>query len=276
MIRHTIASVFISTGMMLASTAKADSVLEFLIREPDTTTHKTQPVLIKDGKIMVKGAGGNAKLDFLYDRAQDNLVVIDHHKRSFTSLDEQQINRIAQQTEDIQPMLQGLGEQIGKLSPQQRAKWEQMLGGHISLDKIAKAAEPAEPTSLIRTGLGKNVAGIACQQMNLVQGASPMAELCLAEPATLNMPNDDYTTIRALFNFSERLAAKTHGLADQFGVKIPNIDIRNVAGIPIEMRALSTDNLGSMILSRMMISTVAADLMRIPDGYKAEPLTLWK
>lgn len=272
----TVLSLAISASLLLAPAAKADSVLEFLVKETREPAGKTQPVLIKDGKIMVKGAGGDANLDFLYSRAQESLVVIDHHKRTFMPVDEQQVNRITRQTEDVQPLLQGLGEQIGKLSPKQRAKWEQMLGGNISLDKIAKAAEAPKPTSLVKTGMGKNVAGIACQQMSVIQGSAPMAEVCLADPATMNISSDDYATIRSLFSFSERLAAKTQGLAGQFGIKIPNIAIHDVAGIPIEMRDLSGENPGSMTLSRIITSAVSPDLMQIPDGYRAEQLTLWK
>ena len=271
-----ISSLAISASLLLVPAAKADSVLEFLVKETRDPAGKTQPVLVKDGQIMVKGAGGDENLDFLYSRAQERLVIIDHHKRTFMPVDEQQVNRIAQQTEDVQPLLKGLGEQIGKLSPKQRDKWEQMLGGNISLDKIAKAAEPQKPSSLVKTGMGKNVAGIACQQMNLIQGTAPMAEVCLADPASMNMSGDDYATIRSLFSFSERLATKTQGLAGQFGVKIPNIAIREVAGIPIELRDLSGENLGSMTLSRILSTAVSPERMQIPNGYRVEQLTLWK
>ena len=273
--KSTVLSFAISASL-LAPVARADSILEFLVKETHAPAAKTQPVLIKDGKIMVKGAGGDAHLDVLYNRAQDELVIIDHRKRTFMPVDEQQVNRIARQTEEVQPLLKGLGEQIRKLSPKQREKWGQMLGNNISLDKIAKASEPAKPTDLVKTGTGKNVAGVACQEMNVIQGSVPMAEICLADPAKMNISSDDYATIRSLFSFSERLAAKTQGLASQFGIKIPNIAIHDAAGIPIEMRDLSGEDLGSMTLSRIITSSVAPDLMQIPSGYKAEQLALWK
>jgi hypothetical protein len=272
----TLLSFALSTSLLLAPAAEADSTLEFLVKETRAPSAKTQPVLIKDGKIMVKGAGGDAHLDVLYDRDRDELVIIDHHKHTFMAVDERQVNRIAQQTEDVQPLLKGLGEQIRKLSPKQREKWGQMLGGNISLDKLAKAAEPLEPASLVKTGTGKNVAGVACQAMNVIQGSAPMAEICLADPAKMNISSDDYATIRALFGFSEKLAAKTQGLAGQFGIKIPNIALHDVAGIPVEMRDLSEEHLGSMTLSRIETSAVSPDLMQIPSGYKAEQLALWK
>ena len=269
-------SFAISAGLLLAPVARADSILEFLVKETRVDAAKTQPVLIKGGRVMVKGAGGDKNLDVLYDRAQEELVIIDHHKRSFTAVDEQQVNRIARQTEEVQPLLKGLGEQIGKLSPKQREKWGQMLGGNVSLDKIAKAAEPAQPANLVKTGTGKSVAGIACEQMNVIQGSAPMAEICLADPAKLNISSDDYATIRAMLSFSERIAARTRGLAGQFGIKIPHIAMQDVAGIPVEMRDLSDEHLGSMTLSRILTSAVSADQMQIPSGYKAEQLALWK
>ncbi len=82
-------SIAISASLLLVPAAKADSVLEFLVKETRAPVGKTQPVLIKDGKVMVKGAGGDAELDVLYSRAQEKLVVIDHHKRTFMPVDEQ-------------------------------------------------------------------------------------------------------------------------------------------------------------------------------------------
>jgi hypothetical protein len=39
------------------------------------------------------------------------------------------------------------------------------------------------------------------------------------------------------------------------------------------MREFSNRGQSSMTLNRIVTSAVAADLMRIPDGYRSEPLT---
>ena len=274
--KRTALSLAFVVSFYYGQMAGADSTLEYLVHESGADAGKTQPVLVKNGKIMVKAAGGDANLDVLYVRDQAKLVIIDHHKRTFTPIDEQQVNRISQQTEEIQPLLQGLGEQLAKVNPKQRAKWEQMLGGNISLDKIAEAAKPAQAVNVVKAGTGKNVAGIACEQMNVIEGKSAMAEFCIADPDKLNLSSDDYATIRSLLTLAEKLAGKTQGLARQFGISIPNIALRDVAGVPIEMRDLSGNNQGSLTLNRIVTSALSDDLLQIPNGYRAEQFQLWK
>lgn len=254
----------------------ADSTLEYLVIDTPNRAGKPQPVIIKDGRVMVKGAGGDHQLDMLYRRDQDTLFIIDHGKRSYMTLDPQQISQIGQQAEQLQPLLQGFGEQLGRLSPQQRAKWQQMLGDSVSIDDIAAAAKPVESASIVKTGVGKNIAGIACEEMNVVQGATKTAEFCLADPSRLSLSGDDYDTVRSLLRFSENLAARTQGMANQFGFKIPNIRIHDLVGVPVEMKDYSSRSQSAVSLNRIDTAAVAAEVMQIPNGYRPTPLTLWK
>jgi hypothetical protein len=263
-------------AICLTSSAQADAVLEYLVNESASSPQKPQPVLVKDGQVLVKGAGGDAGTDVLYSSAPDKFVIIDHRKKTFMSFDERQVNQISRQTGELQPLLQGLGEQIGQLSPQQRGKWEQMLGGNVSLDKLAEAAAPAKPTRLVRSGNDKTIAGFACERIDVIQGKTPTAEFCLADPAQLKLPENDYATIRSLLDYSERLAEKTQGLAKQFGVNIPPVAVHDFAGVPIEMRDLSNAAQPSLTLSRIVTSSVSPEQMQIPGGYRSEQFSLWK
>lgn len=270
---HRFSPLIAAAALACTVPAAADSTLDYTVIEAANPAGKSQPVLIKDGRVMVKGAGGDSKLDVLYSRNDDSLFIIDHRKHSYMTLDQQQLARFGRQAEALQPLLQGFGEQLGKLSPEQRAKWQQMLGGDIPLDQIAEAAKPAESASVVRTGAEKNVAGIACEQMQLFEGRAKTAEFCLADPQHLNLSGDDYATIRSLLSFSEKLAGTTQGLAGQFGIKLPNVRVQDLAGVPVEMREFSKRGQSSMTLNRIVTSAVASDLMRIPDGYRSQPLT---
>lgn len=271
--RHILALL---CGLGLAQAAHADITLEYLTAENGAKSAKLQPVIVKDGKILVRGIGGDENMDFIYSSSPEMLSVIDHRKRSVMTLDENQVNRIAQQTETVQPLLQGVAGQIAKLNPKQRAKWEEMLGGKVSLDKIAQAAQPVPPTNIVKTGQSRKVAGIACEQVDVFQGKTQTAEFCLADPAKLNMSGADYATFRSLLGFAERLAAKTQGLAKQFGVGLPNLDLRDLAGVPIELHDVSGHGQGSLLLSRIVAAEVSAEWMHAPKDYPSEPFKLWK
>lgn len=255
---------------------QAESTLEFRMQESGDASGTTQPVMIKNGMLLVKGAGGDKHLDLLYSRSQQRLSIIDHRRKTIMPVDEQQVKKISRQTEDFMPLLQGLGAQAAKLKPEQRAKWEEMLGGKVSLDRLADAAKPPKPTSFVKTGIDKQVAGVQCEEMSVVQGKKTMAEVCVAPPEKLNLTKDDYATIRSLFDFSGNLAAKTHGFAEHFGIKIPRLNVKEIGGVPVEMRDLSGSRQGSLTLNRIVTSSVSDDLMQEPTGYKTESLSLWK
>ncbi|QSA98558.1 hypothetical protein [Methylococcus sp. EFPC2] len=263
-------------AIVLAPHTRADSALEYLLTEPHADTAKAQPVLVKDGQVLIKGAGGDANLDLLYTRAQERVIVIDHRHRTLMALDERQFDRLAQQAETFQPLLQGLGEQLGKLTPEQRGKWEQMLGGKVDLGQLAGAAQLPKALNVVNTGVGKQVAGIACQQINVVENKKTRAEFCLADPNRLSLSGDDYATLRSLLGLSERLAAKGRGLAGRFGIKIPAIALNQLEGVPIEMQDLSKDKMGTLTLNRVSSTAVDEALMRVPNGYRNKELDFLK
>lgn len=263
-------------GVALSTSVSADSTLEYVVNDAPNRPGKSQPLLIKNGLVMLKGAGGDSNTDMLYNRDNESLLIIDHRKRSFMAVDQQQVSQIGQQAEQLQPLLQGFGEQLGKLSPQQKAKWQQMLGGNVSIDDIAAAAAPAKEASVVKTGLGKNVAGIPCEQIDVLQGANKTAELCVADPSRLSLSSDDYDTVRSLLQFSESLASKTQGIASQFGFKIPRVQLHDLAGVPVEIKDYSSRHESSVVLSRIVSTELAPEMLKVPNGYHRAPLTLWK
>jgi len=266
-----------SLGLVLSITlpVSADSTLEYVVTEAQSKPGKIQPVFIKDGKILIKDVGGDGKLDFIYSANPEILFIVDHGKRSVMTLDEGQVNKIARQTQAVQPLLQGFGEQLGKLDPKQRAKWEAMLGGKIPLDTIAEAAKPAQAGKIVKSGQTRKVAGVDCQPMSVYQGKTKTAEFCMADPAKLNLSPLDYATLRSLLNFLERVTSKTQGLARQFGINLPNLELRDVFGVPIEMHDLSSQNPSSLSMKRVVASADSVEVMKIPDGYVFGPFKLW-
>jgi|WetSurMetagenome_2_1015567.scaffolds.fasta_scaffold05395_3 hypothetical protein len=273
-IKRIAACLTICASLAFSSIAHADVVLEYTVKGMNVPAGTTQNIAIKNDQIMVKAVGGDKNLDLLYRHAAENVVIIDHRKGTLMTVDEQQVDRINQQTQNVQIMLQALGGQIANLSPEQRQQLQALLGDSVSLDTIAKAAAPPAPTRLVPTGVKREVAGIRCQMMRVMQGVTPVAEVCLADAATMKISDNDAATIRAFFSFYERLATKGQGLACQLGLTLPNIAAREVTGIPIEFRELSRKDSGTMTLRRINTSAVSPELMRIPSGYKAVPLTL--
>lgn len=264
----------IGLSLLVPAASRADTVLEFRVKEGRGQTATNQAVAIKDGQVMIKAAGGDPDLDLRYSQAEGRVVVVNHRQRTVMTVDEREVERVGRQVRAVQPLLQGVGEQIAKLSPEERRKWQEIVGESVSLDRIAKASEPAEPTRFEPTGT-RTVAGIRCQEMRVIQGATPLAEICLAEARALKIPSPDYATIRSLLGLYERLAVKSQALASQFGLLIPVIASGQITGIPIAIRDLSRDGDAGVTLRLIKSARVSPDLMRLPTGYQSKPLTLW-
>lgn len=265
--------------------SQADTRLEFLVKEPGAASSYLQTVTIKAGMMLAKGAGGDPQKDLFFDRATEQVTIIDHRRRTVMVVDERRIDRLGQQARTVQPVMQGIAQQFAKLSEEERARWQALVGDSFSLAEMARASAPPPSTSLLTTGWA-TAAGVRCQTMRVMQGGTPVAELCVAEGHALTMPADDIATVRALWAMYERIAPKVQRLASQFGLTIPVVSMGQVTGIPIAFKDLSCapsvqgqtasgDSRRSVTLHRMHVASVAMDQMRIPTGYATKSFTLW-
>lgn len=270
--------VSLASVIMLLSPAigRADTVLEFSAREEAKGRPVTQSMTVKDGRILFKGAGSGSDTEYLFDRWAGSITVIDHRKRTVSIVDEKQVELLNQQAGTVQPLLQGVAERVASLSPEERKRWQDLLGESISLDKIAQSAQPPPATTLVAIGRNKVVSGVTCRPMRIMQGATAMADLCLADQTALGIHDGDYATIRALMELYERLAGRSQRVARQFGVNIPALSARELKGVPVELRNLSQGDSGSLTFRRITNDPVSPELMKVPAGYRKEPLAPWQ
>ena len=258
----------------LPSITSADILLEYVARKAGVTESTIGFAAIKDDRILFKGAGYSGQIDILYRRDPEGLVIVDHGKRTMMTVDEQEIERINQQARYLLPLVQSLGEQIGGLSPDQRKKWQKLLGEGIPLDMIARAAGPVVPTSVASTG-EKKVAGMNCRVVQIMRGAKPVVEICFVDAAAIKVSDKDAETMCAFFDFCEGLAGKSMVVTGLFGLALPDLVSCDVKGIPVELVDLSGRNMGAMTLDRIDRSSLSPDFIELPVGYRMVPLTLW-
>lgn len=250
-----------------ATTAYAATTVQFSVTQPGSPV-STQTVYIKNGKVLVQGAGGDPQFDLLYNRQDASMTLINHGDRTFLTFNEQQVTELA---EGAQNMMSTVQEQLtagmASLPPEQAARMKEMLG---SLGVPTEQPPPAPVKKILKKGT-KRIQKLNCQQFEILKNQRKVAELCMAAPGDLKMSDDDYATIRAMQAFGEQLAEKAAGLARQFGGNVPDFGNRDINGVPIEMRDLSGPAPSSMTLTRLSQGT-AESSMSIPKGYSAKPL----
>ena len=261
-------------GCLLAwsVTGRADTVIDYRVEAGDRTA--AQPVIIRGNSLLVKSAGGDPNLDILYERAPEQLVLIDHGQRQFTPVTEARVRQLASQFEDVQPLLRGLAKQIAHLPPKQRAKWNTMLGG-ISLEQYTAARDAGKATTLRKAGETRTVAGVSCAPLSLLKNGVETAEFCLAEPAALHLAGGDAATLDAMLGFARKLAERAEGLAAPFGFTFEGARLRDLAGVPVEVREHGGREPLSLTLRQVGGEDATAGPLAIPAGYKARQLNFW-
>lgn len=248
----------------------ADSALQYRLKGRDVL----QKILVKDGRVLIPALDADSQRDFLFDRNRSQAAVIDHRAQSFITVDDKAIERLRRQSEPLQPLLAGLGAQLKNLTPEQRAKWQSMFGG-IDLEKVANASTRAAPAHLARGTRHQKVGAFECDRVTVLSGSKKLAELCLSQAETLGLPEDDYATLRSLFDFAQSMAAKTQGLSVLMGWSVPVIQVNEIPGVPVEIRGFNKLKNESLSLASIDTSKTDDHPMAIPDGYRHEPLKLW-
>ncbi len=229
----------------------------------------TQVMYVKDGKLVVKGAGGQPSIDMLFQRDNGLMSIVDHNEKTFMEFDEERISRLADQAQGMITIVQQqLADKLAGLPPEQAARVQEMLGGM----GVGQAEPPAAKAAkrLVRSGTSK-INGFSCEQIDVIEGDSKVAELCVASAAALGVPPDDYATLEALKAFGERLAAKTAHIAKQFGNSVPEFGGTEIDGIPVAMKDLSGASETSMVLTRIDEGVDDA-AMAVPADYARREL----
>lgn len=264
---------FLMTLLGVSGTAAvhADSALQYRLNGQEDI----QPILIKGGKVLIPGLeGAGHHRDLLYDSGRSEAVLIDHKAHTYVKVNKETIERVSRQSEPLQPLLAGLGSQLKKLTPEQRAKWQGMLGG-IDLDKLAAATQASSPMRLAKDGAPRKVGSFTCDPVMVLRGKDKVAEVCLSQADVVGLTADDYATLRSMLDFAQRVAKKTQGLSGLMGFSIPMVSVQDLPGVPVEIRSMGTRHTEKAQLASVDPSGSAAVAMTVPEGYRGEELKLW-
>ncbi|QJD30850.1 hypothetical protein [Methylococcus geothermalis] len=270
-ISRRIACALIVSSVPVAASF-ADSTLQYQV----SGEKALQSLFVKDGQVLIKSAGGDSNLDILFNRSRNAAFLIDHRKQAYMPVTEQRVAELASQVQDVQPLLRGLGEQLKKVSPEQKAKWSDMLGG-VDLDRVTAKSEDHRPITLSPAGAAKTQGGIACSKVELRQGGDKKGDICLASAEALKLAVGDYETLRAMLIFSSRIADQAKGAATRYVDlgPLPAVNLSDYPGIPVELHDASSRQAATMTLSKISSDALSAGVVGIPEGYSAKKLKLW-
>ncbi len=220
---------------MFIRPVSADTTLVYHLHQADDEPLQ-QRLLVSDGKVAIYGDPNVDRPTLVYDRSQSALTFINHSDRQFTVISE----KWAKQASDrfklaMKRMNEQMQKQLENMSPQQRSLYQQ---GRMMMPMMQPMMGGSATTSLSRTympSFGTQKYGdFSCRRVDVMEGVNRVAQLCVAEPAAVQIPQEDYQTLRAMlqtianlsrqggFNygfkapeFSGSVGGNTHGIVVQ-------------------------------------------------------------
>ncbi len=254
--------------ILFSTTVCADTTIEFSVGEAGSAQTRPQIAYIKDGALFVKGAGGDPQIDLLFKRERSSITIINHGERSYMNFDEQKISELSDRAQGMMSMVQKqLADNLANLPPDQAARMKEMMG---NFGVPAGGAPPPPKKELIKRGF-MTINNMKCQQIDLLSNSQKVAQLCVADPSELNLPGDDYQTIKAMQAFGERLSQKASKISGQFAGSVPDFSGIQIEGLPVEMKSFS-DPVSSVMTVTKVVGGVGNAAMAVPDGYNPRQL----
>lgn len=254
-----------------ANPAYSASRLEFTL----TTQGQSKPLFLdlSDGKAWVRAYGGPKGPDLLFDGPSEQWIIIDHSRRRFSILSEKTLRRLASDMALVAPLIQGLGDQIRHLEPQQKQRWGQLLQG-VPIEELANQKEKIRDIKVLTGLTSRKIGGIPC---SVVQAKSDWRhlELCLAKHESLNMDQKDTQTLKAMESGLHRLAEESKTLLKQLGTEIKGFDVNKFKGIPILITDQAEATTTDIRLTRIHALDPDSKAPGIPEGYREEKIKPW-
>lgn len=253
--------LLLCSGLWTVS-AEADATIELSIRDSASGTDpELQTAYVKEGRVMVRNAGGSDNTDVLFVAGQENFTVISHAERNYITIDKRTVQNVGNK---MSTMLAKLKEQMAaqNMSPEQIDKLEEMYS------EMLPDQESQPRKEFVDTGDSKSVNGVKCKMYKVLDDGNPAADMCVADRDSLGLSADDYDTLKAMHVFADELAAEAASMMGPMASQIPQLGAKEIDGIPVEISDSSGDTTVETRLVNISTESFAHDLMVIPGDYQ--------
>jgi hypothetical protein len=235
-----------AVALVLASalTARAG----FVITGEHKSLDKTQPAFtytLSVDKDKVRIESTNTPENFIIYRADKGVFwMIDGKEKSYTEMTRENIESMTQKMNEA---MKKMDEQLAQLPPEQRE----------SIKKSMKAMMPGGgKMTFKKTGMGKAGAW-SCQNYESYSDGAKRADMCLADPKAVGIPDADFKSFKDMTKPFEKLAR------DMAGFLPPS----EVEGIPVKSVFYKDGKAtGESNIKSVKSESLSANLFELPAG----------
>ncbi len=206
-----------------------------LMADSTLTMNDDTVVQIRNGMARMAPAGDSTYMQ--YDARRNLLIHVDPGEGTYLELDEQTIKEQAEamgaMREEMVAEMEAMRSQLQGMPEAQRRMIEQRMGSMMG--GAAGEAAPKPDLKAVKKG-SRKVNGFKCNDYQLLEGKTPVADACVAEQAGAGMSKDDFATLSAMMTFMRSMAAQAREMAGSMAGDFDPSMIGDVEGFPVEMK----------------------------------------
>lgn len=248
----------VAATALLCGTAQSATVLKTSNKDLESATQSVTTIYAEGGKMRVETGGAQDAVALFRD---DTLYSLNPKDRTYSVLDRAAMKKMAA---TVSPALKQLQEQMAKMSPEQRAQMEKMMGGA----KMPGMGGKEVVEEIRKTGKSGKVAGHSCSYSEVWRDGVLASELCVAPIGSLQGAQE-------LVDASMKVAALMEDMLKELDApwlkQFANRQVENygkLGGVPVQSR-LFNDGKPVRESTLQSIATVAAPAgaFEVPAGY---------
>lgn len=248
--------LFCASLVLATPVGVADTTLEM---EVVAGEKMKQLVQVSNGRVRVASTAPGQEVVVLYREGEDRYQVLDGRSKTVMTFTPQQIQQTMQQASGMMQQMQTMmAEQMKNLSPEQRARIEQMMG---------KPTAPGERVApqLRETRRTEQVGRWNCEVIEVVEANRITGELCVADAGALGISQRDFQTMNAFFRLMSSMA---DSVGQGMGRDIPFMGVAEMPGVPLRAAHFRGGRKDVMQLTGVSTDRLDAGLFVVPGDYK--------
>jgi len=241
---------------IISGSAFAGIRVENVTRDITTMVQQgaTQEILIQDGVMRMNASTTGATI-----LKGSTITMIDNKRKTYREMTKEDMKKLAASAGEAMAKMQ---EQLQKMSPEQRAQMEKMMGSHIPGGLGGDKPDVWESKNL---GTTATVEGRKCQNWNLIRNGAPFEEVCVVPYNTLPGKEDFQKVFKEMADAFGDLAKQVPGVDSSVKARTA------INGYPVRSRQYASDGKfrpTETIMTKWVEESFPASTFEVPAGYK--------
>ncbi len=224
-------AALLASGSSRAGVALKGQVTDL---KDNATTELSMLVEASRLRIDTRGQDVDSSMILRIEGDDYQMIVLDNRRKEYRVMDRK---AMAEMGEKISSAMAQMQEQLKKMTPEQRAMMEKLMGK--KLGEMMGGGEPAEPPPMSYRETGAaTVHGRACKKYDVFRGEEKVAELCAARPESIELGPEEMALFEKMKGVFDDMAKSLRRLPGMTRFQV-DFAAKPVDGFPIQQVVFS-------------------------------------